>query len=567
MSRILSLAAVLLLAVAVSPSPLLIGADDAKPDSRRARDPGTTTHPADDEGEGPTARRVRLDRIVEDSIQQKLLKRVTLKIHERTLEDALSEVSKEHDLPVAIDRATLSDEGVALDQTLSLDVEDITLRSALRLILQQFQLDTIIRDEILTVTTSVRAGESLENRIYDVDSLLRKDDFTELIEVITSCVEPDQWDEVGGPCSVRELDTTRSLGIRATERVHELVASLLTDLNSMIHPDEVKLAANPIRERELAVRQKLVEICSIDSDGPLEQVLSRFAADNKLPLWTDRATLVDEGIAYDQAVIAHLKDVRVESALNHLLRPLDMTWIVEDEVLKVTSRVNAGEHLVTHVYDVRDFARKIEPTWPPRQDHSGPGAGAVGMGGGHFSIRSEILKQGFGAGGQDPPRGVGGAMPEPRWLVSGYDLTEPIEFLTSTIEPDTWDEVGGPGSVRGFEHALVIRQTAEVHSRIEVLIHKLRKAHRRRAELAAAKAQDPQKLERVVYEFVEPYAYSPEDLAKLIPESIAPETWKKAGGKATLVAQPTSLVITQTPAVHKEIVKLLFEVVLRQRIE
>lgn len=60
-------------------------------------------------------------------------------------------------------------------------------------------------------------------------------------------------------------------------------------------------------------------------------------------------------------------------------------------------------------------------------------------------------------------------------------------------------------------------------------------------------------------------SYPVQDLATLIPEVVAPDSWKSAGGLGVLHVQPTSLVIQQTPAVHREIVKLLYDVVLKQK--
>ena len=67
------------------------------------------------------------------------------------------------------------------------------------------------------------------------------------------------------------------------------------------------------------------------------------------------------------------------------------------------------------------------------------------------------------------PGGVGGG--------TQADFDSLIELVTTTIAPDTWDEVGGPGSVSGFEGnlSLVISQTQEVHEQIADLLEQLRR--------------------------------------------------------------------------------------------
>ena len=67
------------------------------------------------------------------------------------------------------------------------------------------------------------------------------------------------------------------------------------------------------------------------------------------------------------------------------------------------------------------------------------------------------------------PGGMGGAVEA--------DFDSLIELITSTIAPLTWDEVGGVGSIAGFETnlSLVVSQTQEVHEQIVDLLEQLRR--------------------------------------------------------------------------------------------
>ena len=57
------------------------------------------------------------------------------------------------------------------------------------------------------------------------------------------------------------------------------------------------------------------------------------------------------------------------------------------------------------------------------------------------------------------------------------DFDTLIELITSTIAPDTWDEVGGPGAIESFATnlSLVISQTQDVHDQIADLLEQLRR--------------------------------------------------------------------------------------------
>ena len=56
------------------------------------------------------------------------------------------------------------------------------------------------------------------------------------------------------------------------------------------------------------------------------------------------------------------------------------------------------------------------------------------------------------------------------------DFDTLIQLITSTIRPDTWDDVGGPGSIEAFpmKSDLVISQTKDVHEQIEDLLRQMR---------------------------------------------------------------------------------------------
>jgi general secretion pathway protein D len=67
------------------------------------------------------------------------------------------------------------------------------------------------------------------------------------------------------------------------------------------------------------------------------------------------------------------------------------------------------------------------------------------------------------------PGGMGGG--------AQADFDSLIELITTTVRPQTWDEVGGPGSVSPFQNnlSLVISQTEDVHEEIRDLLEQLRR--------------------------------------------------------------------------------------------
>ena len=108
-----------------------------------------------------------------------------------------------------------------------------------------------------------------------------------------------------------------------------------------------------------------------------------------------------------------------------MLRPLCLTWTIKDDVLLITTPEQDGSMLSTKVYDVSDLVAC-------RDEHDAP------------------------------------------W----DDYETLIDIINSTIQPTSWDEVGGPGSNKGASlgtaKVLVVSQTYRTHCQIAKLLAEIR---------------------------------------------------------------------------------------------
>ncbi len=108
----------------------------------------------------------------EEKIRSALSKPTTVEFLDLPLEDCITFLKEYHNINIWIDRATLTDEGVALDQPITLKLAGVTLRSVLKLLLEPAQLTYVIEDEVMKITTSTKAGEKLQTRVYPVGDLV-----------------------------------------------------------------------------------------------------------------------------------------------------------------------------------------------------------------------------------------------------------------------------------------------------------------------------------------------------------------------------------------------------------
>ena len=85
-----------------------------------------------------------------------------------------------------------------------------------------------------------------------------------------------------------------------------------------------------------------------------------------------------------------------------------------------------------------------------------------------------------GRGGAAPIRAAGGGqMARPTGL-AGDGGQALVELIQNVIAPSTWDVNGGSGSIRYWRpgHALVVRQTEQVHEDVGSLLRQLERVNR-----------------------------------------------------------------------------------------
>ncbi len=102
----------------------------------------------------------------------------------------------------------------------------------------------------------------------------------------------------------------------------------------------------------------------------------------------------------------------------------------------------------------------------------GFGGGAGSSGGGMFKVAPQNVFNQMGGGGM-APAGQPSFTAGNKFQINMDDL---IETITSTVDPNTWDEVGGRGSIASLGGLLVVQQTAEVHIKLATLLDTLRES-------------------------------------------------------------------------------------------
>lgn len=165
---------------------------------------------------------------------------------ETPLKDALDFLRDQHNINILLDDQRLQEEGIATDTAITLRISGVRLRSVLQLMFEPLQLEWLIKDEVLTISTAVHASQVLETRIYKIRPLLDAGySEQELIDAIQQCIRMDSWDINGGNGSLAMLNAT--LVIRQTQQVHPEIESLLYILEQVAADQKTDKPQGPPR--------------------------------------------------------------------------------------------------------------------------------------------------------------------------------------------------------------------------------------------------------------------------------------------------------------------------------
>lgn len=254
---------------------------------------------------------------------------------------------------------------------------------------------------------------------------------------------------------------------------------------------------------EMEIQKALTKPVEVKFENrPLAEVADTLGRMTGVNIYLDPQGLHAEGAVSDTPVTLNLSQpIALRSALNLLLEPLGLSYVIQNEVLRITSEQTRDSDTYVKTYYVADLVMPI-PNFVPSYNIGLPGAlreslNSLGYGGSvnpvssgpltiakneaqlahpaNKSVLAQMPNNLLPSNGNRMPTPAGGPGGMGGGVMADFDSL--IELITTTIAPQSWDEVGGPGSVSSFDTnlSLVVSQTQEVHERITDLLEQLRR--------------------------------------------------------------------------------------------
>ena len=345
------------------------------------------------------------------------------------------------------------------------------------------------------IQTRVRVEQEMAALVEKYNELKDQNRFAEAHAVAKQAKELDPTNAV-----VTQMELTAKFAMQnefnenlKTDKADSFLASMndveLSAINPVANGDPLRYAKD---WKEIKARRKAGKMDGLDhtpieekvyssleapvslhfDNAPLKDVLTHIADVQGITVVLDQQGLNEEGFTESSPVTISVDGIRLKNALSLMLEQLHLDYLVEHEVLKITSLERRQGEMKAITYQVADLITPLSARAPQTVT-------AQPMGGGLFSVPE------FGGMAQMPGAGGNSLLPTNSNLpgvdnqmgAGDHDFQALRELLVTTIDPDSWEENGGKANISNHEStlSLVIRQTQKVHQEIADLLSQLRR--------------------------------------------------------------------------------------------
>jgi hypothetical protein len=248
------------------------------------------------------------------------------------------------------------------------------------------------------------------------------------------------------------------------------------------------------------------------TETPLRALISQIQTDYGIQIYLDARALDAAGINGDEPVTITARDMSLQSALRHILNNLQLTYVIQNEALIITTTEAATKAYATVcVYQVHDIVGNSDKA-----------------------------------------------------------LDSLVDTITTCIATQTWAENGGDeAQIRTVKPGLlVISQESGVHEQIRGLLTTIRNMHEqlRKTANASPPANDSSSEDVITKAYYFPVTseqngnLTSNQLRELIESSLPDEKWsgRLADGQAvSITSLPDRVIVRQTPSVQEKVQKIL----------
>lgn len=150
--------------------------------------------------------------------------------------------------------------------------------------------------------------------------------------------------------------------ITANAEVKQSAKTTLQAADSLAVPQlkEIKQAFYPALTKH---EQEIQKALNTNTEGdfpdiPLGKVINSFQTQHGINIFLDARALEQEGLTADEPINVSLSGISLKSALNIILKPIGLNYVVNNEVLMITTADDVARTLNVRIYPVADLCDK-----------------------------------------------------------------------------------------------------------------------------------------------------------------------------------------------------------------
>ena len=172
-----------------------------------------------------------------ERISNELRKKTQLDFIDAPLVEVVEVLTERHGIPIQFDNAALKANKAEVDAPVTRSLRDVSLASALGLILDEFNLDYMIKHEVLLITSKERVNSTLVTQVYHNKNIGMQG--REFADVVSKTIQPETWRTQAAATATNKAPkqvgviqvASNAVIIRHSSRVHDEIATLIAKLN------------------------------------------------------------------------------------------------------------------------------------------------------------------------------------------------------------------------------------------------------------------------------------------------------------------------------------------------
>jgi hypothetical protein len=206
----------------------------------------------------------------------------------------------------------------------------------------------------------------------------------------------------------------------------------------------------------------------------LEQVMDWLADFTHMNVTVRWQILADAGIDRDKPISVHARNLRLSQVLWLIMSEaagseVKLAYRASGNLLVLSTAEDLDKEMVTKIYDVADLLINLPRATRQgafnvtqglgQTGQGGTGGGGGGAGGGMFGQGQNQQQQQYGQNNTNN--------------TTDQQIQQLVDLIRQTVEPDSWRENGGQGTIIAYQKSIVVRNTLLVHQRLGGFVNEL----------------------------------------------------------------------------------------------